>query len=244
MKTTICILGLLFFMGLSVSFSQNFDTPYVSSEVVFEEIDGFLTVEAEHYFKQSLVDVRKWYITRFDAPIARPGKDPDGPHFEGASGKAYIEILPDTRTNHDEKLIVGENFMNQAGQMAIVHYKVYIHSPGRYYVWVRTHSTGTEDNGVHVGIDGTWPEHGQRMQWTAKNQWYWDNKQRTKEVHVGVPMEIYLDIERAGEHEIQFSMREDGFEFDKFILVNDKDYRPEQNEGPEPVLKQGKILKN
>ena len=31
------------------------------------------------------------------------------------------------------------------------------------------------------------------------------------------PHGIYLDISTPGEHEIQFSMREDGFEFDKFL---------------------------
>ena len=193
----ICLLILGFSFSNNSLFSQVFYQPIVDEEVVFEEKDGVLAVEAEHFYKQTHMDVRRWYrISAEEQPVV--GRDPDEAHVAGASNGAYLEILPDTRTNHGDKLIVGENFMNEPGQMAILFYKVHINNPGRYYVWVRTHSTNTEDNGVHVGIDGTWPEHGQRMQWTAKNKWFWDCKQRTAKVHIGVPMEIWLDIEKAG----------------------------------------------
>jgi hypothetical protein len=120
--------------------------------------------------------------------------------------------------------------------MAILHYKVQINNPGKYYVWVRAYSTGTEDNGIHVGIDGTWPESGQRLQWCdGKHAWTWESKQRTHEVHCGVPELIYLDIKQAGEHEIQFSMREDGFEFDKFVLT--KAFEKPEGTGPEVIIK-------
>ena len=39
---------------------------------------------------------------------------------------------------------------------------------------------GSEDNGVHVGLDGRWPESGQRWQTVQKQQWAWDCKQRTR----------------------------------------------------------------
>ena len=53
------------------------------------------------------------------------------------------------------------------------------------------------------------------MQWCdGKHSWFWDSKQRTEKAHCGVPKGIYLDIEKSGLHEIAFSMREDGFEFD------------------------------
>ena len=40
-----------------------------------------------------------------------------------------------------------------------------------------------------------------------------------------------------------FSMREDGFEFDKFLLTTDIDFVPPANEGPEVKLKKGKLPK-
>jgi hypothetical protein len=150
--------------------------------------------------------------------------DADPPHVAGASGGAYLEILPDTRATHGDKLIQGENFTDKPGVMAVLHYKVNINTPGRYYVWVRSFSTGSEDNGVHVGLNGQWPESGQRWQTVQKQKWAWDCKQRTQEVHTGVPMQLFLDIEKAGEHEIMFSMREDGFEMDKFVLASNQEF--------------------
>lgn len=202
---------------------------------LFEEQDGVVAVEAEHFVGQNLDAVRKWYLQ--DAlTAAGPTPDIDPSHVTTASGNAYLEILPDTRTNHDEKLIVGENFSNTAGELAVLHYLVYFHTPGKYYVWVRAYSTGTEDNGIHVGLNGEWPESGQRMQWCeGKKQWTWDSKQRTKEVHCGVAEQIYLEIPSSGWHEITFSMREDGFEFDKWMLT--KAYKVPEGTGPSETIR-------
>jgi hypothetical protein len=65
------------------------------------------------------------------------------------------------------------------------------------------------------------------MQWCpGKNSWYWDSKQRTQEEHCGVPGLIYLDIAEPGDHEIQFSMREDGFEMDQWLITKSPDFNP------------------
>jgi len=198
----------------------------------FIEKNGMVAVEAEHFYKQSNSEIRQWYRTS-DGATPKVGRDEDEPHHYGASNNTYLEILPDTRVTHADSLIRGENFSNIPGKMGVLHYKVRITNPGRYYVWVRAFSTGGEDNGIHVGLNGEWPEHGQRMQWCdGKNQWTWESKQRTKEVHCGVAKEIYLDIPEAGVHDIQFSMREDGFEFDKFLLTKDSSYIT-KDKGPE-----------
>ncbi|MDP5170067.1 MAG: DUF5060 domain-containing protein [Bacteroidia bacterium] len=223
--------------GLAIQHTKAQSLP--NQAMVFADQDGIIAIEAEHFSRQSKTEIRKWVQWAPDA-VDFQGQDPDPMHLQDASRGAYLEILPDTRATHDDQLISGENFSGEPGQMAILHYPVFISQPGKYYVWVRAYSTGTEDNGLHVGIDGTWPEHGQRMQWTAKNKWFWDCKQRTEAVHTGVPMEIYLDIDQPGLHEIQFSMREDGFEFDKFLLTLDKEYRPE-GQGPLPTLQQGTL---
>ena len=143
----------------------------------------------------------------------------EGERAGQAYGAEFIQILPDMRVTHSDPLMPGENFSNVPGEVIIVHYNVDFPSAGRYYVWVRCFSTGTEDNGVHVGFDGIWPESGARMQWCeGKNKWTWDTRQRTEEVHCGVFGQIWLDIPSAGVHDIQFSMREDGFAMDRFVL--------------------------
>ncbi len=219
--------------------SRDLTQPVIARDLEFEEVDGLVAVEAEDFFDQSLIDTRAWFRSSAEAtPDVLP--DGDGPHYVGASGGSYLEVLPDTRRTHDDRLINGENFSPKAGEMAVLSYRVHFNTPGRYYVWARTHSTGTEDNGLHVGIDGTWPESGQRMQWTAKNQWFWDSKQRTQENHSGEPGKLYLDIEEPGEHVINFSMREDGFEFDKWLMTTEAGFARPENEGPAPKFRMPK----
>jgi len=187
--------------------------------VVAVESGGLVEVEAESFTSQEKTEVRKWYIIRKDTPSpVQP--DGDSSHAATASGGAYIEALPDSRRTHDDKLIPGENFSNEPGVMAVVNYPVRFTTPGRYHIWVRAFSTGPEDNGIHAGLNGRWPESGRRMQWCeGKNEWSFASKQRTEKVHCGEPGRIYLDIPAPGVHTISFSMREDGFEFDKFVMA-------------------------
>lgn len=208
--------------------------PIAPDHHVFDEANGVIAVEAEHFCEQTLSDTRAWHITSSQSmPALEP--DPDPAHLEGASGGAYVEILPDSRATHAHKLIEGENFSPQPGKLAVAHYKVNFKQPGRYYVWIRSFSTGTEDNGVHVGLDGQWPESGQRWQTTQKRKWSWDCRQRTAEQHSGVPMQLFLDVAAAGHHELLLSMREDGIEIDKIVLARDEQFKP-TGMGPEAEL--------
>ncbi|MFY0686466.1 MAG: hypothetical protein JXQ90_04835 [Cyclobacteriaceae bacterium] len=177
--------------------------------------DGVLIFEAEKFDSQELNEIRSWEI------IKKGDKDQKQAAATASKGK-YVQLLPDTRVTHDDKLIPGENFMNTAGKMCVLNYKVKIDEPGKYYVWVRAFSTGPEDNGIHVGLDGEWPDSGNRMQWCeGKHEWTWASKQRTKEVHCGVEELIYIEIREAGEHTVSFSMREDGFAFDQWALTKE-----------------------
>ncbi len=198
----------------------------------FAERDGLLMVEAERFHGQELTEKRSWF--RLPTGLSLPGMDqPETVPASSASNGAYMHVLPDTRRTHEDKLIAGENFSNQPGRIAVLRYRVRIENPGRYYVWVRAYSTGSEDNGIHVGLNGEWPESGQRMQWCeGKRRWRWESKQRTQANHCGEEGRIYLDIPSAGEHTVMFSMREDGFRFDQWILTKDPSFaRPA--DGPE-----------
>ena len=201
-----------------------------------EERDGFVEIEAENFCDQTLDEVRRWSIVRPDTVLENLG-DPDENHAESASGKAYIELLPDTRVTHGDKLIPGENFSNTPGVMAVLSYTVKFNTPGRYWVWASAYSTGSEDNGLHVGLNGTWPESGQRLQWCeGKHQWTWSSAQRVEHNHCGFPKTIFLDVPSAGVHTLQISMREDGTEIDRLILVNDRAFSPEGYNLPDPEI--------
>ncbi len=201
--------------------------------------DGRIAVEAEHFSESRKTQVRDWMLTSIQIePNIQPDGDP--PHATEASGGAYLEALPDTRRSHGDKLIHLENFSPEPGKMAILSYKIHFPEAGRYYVWVRAFSTNSEDNGIHVGLNGKWPKSGARMQWIKKKAWHWASKQRTAKVHAGVPGKIWLDIPSAGIHTVEFSMREDGFEFDKFLLTRKQGDTP-QGMGPAPTPHAGTL---
>lgn len=176
--------------------------------MVFEERDGLLVLEAEHFFEQTHADKRAWHLTTRDmTPQVHP--DGDASHIAGAAGGAYIELLPDTRRSHDDKLVHGGNFSNKPGKMAILSYKVKFNTPGVYHLWARAFTTTSEDNGLHFGLDGEWPASAQRWQTVTKNRWHWESRQRTAEVHVGVPGILTLTINEPGQHMLHVSMSEE-----------------------------------
>ena len=206
---------------------QNTDPEGAGEGIVFVERDGLVAIEAEHFFEDDSADKpRAWTKTgEYTVPDITP--DPDPPHVDGASGGLYLESLPDTRVTHDDPFEPGALY-NTPGQGPTLSYRVDFVTPGRYYVWVRAFSTGTEDNGIHVGIDDDWPDSGKRIQWCAgKNRWTWSNAQRDAcGTACGCPGTIWIEVEEPGEHVIRFAQREDGFEFDKFVLTTDAEYVP------------------
>lgn len=193
----------------------------------FEEKEDFLEIKAEdfHYSSDNGTE-RNWYL-RSDTPDVTLYDDNVTNHSDTASGNSYIEALSDTRITHDDPLIHGENFFPIAGVGGIVSYKVKINTPGKYYVWAQAFSSGTEDNGAHVGLDERWPESGARIQWCdGKNKWTWSSAQRMPDNHCGEPNTIFLTIYEPGEYIISFSMREDGFELDRWIMTNNSNFIP------------------
>jgi len=121
-----------------------------------------IRVEAESFASQRLTNKRKW---------CRSDECPSSWQAFETENSGYTAIIPDTRLTHDDALIRGENFSGQAGDMSVASYKVEFPMAGRWYVWVRTFSRGSEDNSVHVGLNGQWPESGARMQFCpGRNQ--------------------------------------------------------------------------
>ncbi len=200
------------------------------------EQDGLVIVEAEHYtrLEGDTAGARAWYLQAGAA--AGPGPDPDEYHG-GASGDAYMEILPDTRVTHDDAMATGSYYDGMGG--AALHYDIVFQNPGTYFVWVRAYSSGTEDNGLHVGVDGALPDSGTRIQHCGTGNWNWTNAKRdTGGSPCGVNGTITINIPSAGPHTITFYQREDGFEFDRFILTTSGNDAP-AGAGPIESPRQG-----
>lgn len=214
--------------------------PLASPNLLLAEAGGFVSCEAEHFIAQDTTAIRAWHLV---APGRLPDVSPDAdrPHLEHASGGAYLEVLPDTRQTHYEPLVVGESFSNTGGAMAVLSYRVRFVTPGRYYVWARAFSTGGEDNGLHVGLNGDWPASGLRWQIAHKGRWAWESRQRTDAEPRGERHKLFLDIPTAGDHLIQFSLREDGFEFDRWLLTTNRDFVPSDGSSPVSLAVVGQL---
>jgi hypothetical protein len=232
---SLAFLFCLFFIKIK---AQTTDTPIVSEDVVFKEVNGIVAVEAEHFYKQTNTDVRRWYInSAFHKPNIKP--DPDQAPADSASGKAYIEVLPDNFVTLDDPIIDGENLATKAG-MGVVHYKVHFSKTGRYYIWSRMRSNDGEDNTMHAGIDGKFPKTSLILQFPKEQmRWFWNNRIRTAvPAPEGQGTFAFFEIRDTGVHDILFSMREEGHEFDKFILTTDSTYKKPVDEGiPSQILR-------
>lgn len=180
---------------------------------------AFVRIEAEDFTSKS----DRWVLTSPDStPDVQP--DPDPPHNGNASGNANLELLPDSRVTHADDVVNGGidgNFWGGPGGGPRIDYDVFVPEAGRYFVYVKTYSTGTEDNGIHVGVNGTLPQSGQRIQICSKHNWFWTSGQRTDADHCGVTKTIWLDFPEAGVNTVTFFAREDGFEIDQFLLLKE-----------------------
>lgn len=211
--------------------------PGSGSDATFQEVDGVVAVEAENFNEYRNLDKpRDWVLTTADeTPAITP--DPDPSHADTASGMAYLEMLPDTRVTHDDPIAEGESIYNMRGTGPTLDYEIDFANAGTYYVWVRAYSTGGEDNGIHVGIDGEYPDSGYKIQFcSGKNQWTWSSALRDSGGEVcGVPRAAQIEVPSPGVHTVSFSAREDGFEFDKFVLSNSDSFEPTEA-GPDETV--------
>lgn len=232
---------LMFFFVFQVAQAQNATQPLVDSSFVAGSKKGIIEVEAEHFYKQTKSGVRAWYI---NSPHHNPQvwPDYDTASYADASGFAYIEVLPDLFHTEEDPIINGEN-LGADGKVAVVHYKVFFKEPGRYYVWAKLRSNDEEDNTIQAGVDDKWPASSKILQSPVnKKKWIWKNDNRISRN----PWKIgkaYLDIDEAGVHDVQFGMREDGEEFDKFILTADSTFVIADDKGLSTTLYSGKLPK-
>ncbi len=204
--------------------------PVAGSDLIFGGNDTLIVVEAECFFSQTNDNTKAWYITApFSVPDVKP--DIDSPHYNTASGGAYVEVLPDS--GHDgQKIIPGVTYSKDGGVMAVISYKVLIRIPGRYYIWARALGTDGDDNTFHMGINNNWPNVKMHVL-PADEVWRWTSR------HRDTGEKVFFDIKDAGVHTISISMREDGSEVDRFLLVRSENYTPPELELGPPVTISG-----
>lgn len=72
--------GFVWMSLTTLALCAGLDAPIVGEELVFEEVDGMVAVEAEFSYKQTLTAIRRWYRTSAKE-WPEPGRDTDGPHI-------------------------------------------------------------------------------------------------------------------------------------------------------------------
>lgn len=197
----------LSFVQADVAFDTRTDNDYIA-----------LVVEAENNSNKD----ERWVLTEPDTPEQED--DPDSNHSDQAVGQAYLELLPDIRVTHEDPFGPPTAAWFQAGTGPRAEYLLDFPEAGRYYVHVRAYSTGTEDNGLHIGLNGDFPDSGKSMQFcTAGQGWSWSGRQRDSggQGPCGAQKTIWVTVEEPGEHTFMISAREDGFEIDRIMLIKD-----------------------
>jgi hypothetical protein len=164
----------------------------------------------------------RWVLMNASTPEQE--NDPDDNHSDGAVGGAYIELLPDMRVTHEDEFGPPTAIWHEPGDGPEAQYTMNFPEAGRYYVHIRAYSTGTEDNGIHVGINDSWPDSGRRMQFcTAGQGWQWSGRQRNSggAGACGAKKTIWITVPEAGQNTFKLTPREDGFEADRIMLIKD-----------------------
>lgn len=90
----------------------------MNEDLVFEESNGLAIVEAEFFYKQTLSDIRQWYMF-IKGVWSKPGEDHDELHCLNASNNGYLEITPDTCVSAADELIPGMNITETEGKIEV-----------------------------------------------------------------------------------------------------------------------------
>ncbi len=204
----------------------------VTPDTVFTEKGGVVVVEAEHFVRQTRDQIRRWYFNSArHTPTAKP--DPDPVMVTDSSNGTYIEALPDTFVHEGERAVDGINIGLAPGSLAVVHYPIQFSQPGRYYIWTRMRSNDDEDNTLNFGLNDDWPASGRCLQFPKlKKAWWWGGVIRDARGPRYPHHRAYIDVPSAGVHTVMYSMREDGIEFDKFLLTMDGTRGAPEGAGP------------
>lgn len=164
----------------------------------------------------------RWVLMNSSTPEQE--NDPDGNHSDGAVGGAYIELLPDMRVTSEDTFGPPTAIWHEPGDGPEAEYTMNFPEAGRYYVHIRAYSTGTEDNGIHVGLNNNWPLSGRRLQFcTAGQEWQWSGRQRNSggAGACGAQKTVWITVDEPGDHTFKLTPREDGFEADRIMLIKD-----------------------
>jgi hypothetical protein len=143
-----------------------------------------------------------------------------GFHYDSPSGMCGNQSM---RADPDSGTQIDTNYATASPEMQ---YRVQFTTPGTYYVWLRGFADNTNNNSVHVGIDGQPTPTADRMSLNTPGAWTWF--QSTMDGPVAT-----LSVTSPGIHTINVWMREDGFWLDRLLLTTSSSFVPTGQGPPE-----------
>ena len=168
--------------------------------------DGLVSMEAENYHFEVPKGDHHWAIANV-------------PSSKGASGDKMVQALPNSGTN-----LAGTEIENSPR----MDFDIDFVKTGTHYVWIRGWSSDSDDNSVHVGINGNMISTADKLEYPATSAWEW-----TKSTKDGADAEI--NIPSTGVNTLNIWMREDGTRLDKIVLTTSAGYVP-SGTGPEEKI--------
>ncbi|MEM7260000.1 MAG: hypothetical protein AAF404_21720, partial [Pseudomonadota bacterium] len=205
---------------------------HINAPVAYSPIAGDVVLEIENFTRQSNLNQvsegaynSAWFLNSSDLqPTITP--DFDTTPANSASGDAYVELLPDTRTGEDDPPLPGISNFATADQSPTLHVDAFFSEAGQYTVFARIRSNNEQDNSIYVGLNSQWPDVVSTISvCNADGNWEWT--QRTTENNVCVSDSVTtIDIAEPGQHTINIAAATDGVELDKLVLRKDNTETP------------------
>ncbi|MEO1619066.1 MAG: Ig-like domain-containing protein, partial [Planctomycetota bacterium] len=133
-----------------------------------------------------------------------------------ASGGGYLTSLPNDGTN------TGDSTNGPRRD-----YSVTVDAPGTFYVWARTRTSSSQDDSIHIGLEGTPATYGKLGLNNSSSDWAWRN---TVDGRAGADR-VTVHFDTAGTHTVNLWMREDGSQVDKIFLTRSANETPSGDGG-------------
>jgi hypothetical protein len=131
----------------------------------------------------------------------------------GYSGAGALRALPNTGASHSSSYETDSPRLD---------YNVDFTQTGTYHVWVRGWASNSDDDRVHVGIDGAGTSTADRIDGFT-DAWQWSRSTRDRD-------DATLDVTTTGPHTINVWMYRDGFRIDAILLTLDDAYVPTRSD--------------
>src|SRR5688572_16092594 len=162
----------------------------------FAQVGSLVSMEAEDFTTSSL-----------GTGMAANSRWTRTTSIAGYSGGAALLATPNTGVN------VGDS-----SQGPRLNYTMTMTQTGTHYVWVRLRGTSTNDDAVHVGVNGTLISWGALGVADASGAWRWKQYAGSRRLAfaVAAPGVVSLNV----------WMREDGVALDKILVTRDAAYVP------------------